>query len=372
VGFFSATFLWLLEMLRYYDKTKLRILGYNNSMMEVFTMQPVKSKSKKSSNNNPLTLNTFGLVDMNESYRIYKQLYSDSMVDLATYSNLFKFATMLREGGKINDAIDRNSIDFNGMVNTMTLQKATGTAKNYRVGLKRWYKYIESIYGLNANPLNVSNQVCIEYSSWLKNQGYKNNTIRSSIDLIKCVYSFIEKSCNVKSPFELVKKPKQEPTVIIVPTNVEINKIIKGCKNNQLLSVIAKMCRKYGYRIGFIHRLTLLGNNRIHFYSKGKWYNRKIEPVDYRLLKSLDYHTNTEKIVSSSAINNLCQSFRRICKKLYDNGSVKNLYHIHHLRHKYAVDLYGSTKDIHYTSAMLGHHSTSITEGYLRSLSFDL
>jgi site-specific recombinase XerD len=329
-----------------------------------------KQKRNKSSSNDVLNLSR--LVDMNESYRVYNQLYADSMVDYATYSNLLRFASMLREGERINNAIDRNSVDFNGMVETMIQQKTSGTAKNYRVGLKRWYRYIQSVYGLNVNPLNVSNQVCMEYSNWLINKGYKNNTVRSSIDLVRSVYTFIEKSCNIKSPFELVKKPKQEPTVVVIPTNTEVNKIVKGCKNKQLLSVVVRLCRKYGYRVGFIQRLTLLGNNRIRFYSKGNWYNRKIESTDYQLLRTLGYHTNTEKLVSSSTINNLCQSFKRICKVLYDNGSIRNPYHIHHLRHKYGVDLYGSTKDIHYTSAMLGHHSTSITEIYLRSLSIDL
>jgi site-specific recombinase XerD len=329
-----------------------------------------KRKSKKTLSKNSLTLNTFGLVDMNEMSRIHRQLYPD--VDLGTFSNIFKLAIMTREGERINDAIDRNSIDWDSMVDTMIRQKTNGTASNYRVCLKRWYKYIQSVYGLNAKPLNVSNQVCMEYSNWLKNKGYKNNTIRSSIDLVRAVYTFIEKSCNVKSPFELVRKPKQEPSVIVIPSRVEINKIVNACKNNQLLSVVVRLCRKYGYRVGFIQRLTLLGNNRIRFYSKGNWFNRKIESADYRLLRNLGYRVNTESVLSNAVINGLSQSFKRVCKMLRVDGSIKNEYHIHHLRHKYAVDLYNNTKDIHYTSAMLGHHSTSITEIYLRSLSIDL
>jgi integrase len=300
---------------------------------------------------------------------------TDIVVEFLNDFEYHKYATKIREAEKINEKIYLQEGNYLKRFETFLKTKNPSTARNYKICSNRWIDFISNTKGLK--PLDyflVNIDDVIGFTSYLLE--YKKlsiNSVRCSIDCMKAFYGFVEKTTNgkIKNIFKFAVKPKQGNNIVHIPTDKEI-KIITNAITDKNLLVIVKLICKYGYRIGFFERLTLLENNSIKFYSKGKWFVRKIDKTDLRMLLSIGYEIGAECNNGLQAVNTLSHKFRRLCADLNKNGSIKHCYHIHELRHKFAIDTYKNTLDIHYVSHCLGHSSIAITEIYLRGLNVDI
>jgi site-specific recombinase XerD len=310
-----------------------------------------------------------------EADSMYDNLYEGSNVDRILFKKFAEYATLQREADKINEIKYLQNGNYLKRFETFLKTKYPSTARNYKICSNRWIDFISNVKGLKVQDyFLVDVNDVIGFNTYLLE--YKKlsiNSVRCTIDCMKSFYGFVEKTTNgkIKNIFKFAVKPKQENSVVNIPTNKEIKIITNAIKDKNLLVAVKMIC-KYGYRIGFFEHLTLLENNKIRFYSKGKWFVRKIDRTDLRMLVGIGYKIGVECNTGGQSVNTLSHKFRRLCVELNKKGSINHCYHIHELRHKFAVDTYKDTLDIHYVSHCLGHSSIAITEIYLRGLNVDI
>ena len=121
--------------------------------------------------------------------------------------------------------------------------------------------------------------------------------------------------------------------------------------------IIIQLLAASGLRCGAIHTIKKEGD-ALSYYSKGKRGKFPFSELPAALLpliKGMDFTGWTPARIA--------RTLQRYCIAC---GLVE--YSPHDFRHRFSVDYYGRTKDIHALKVLLNHNSVTVTERYLAAL----
>ena len=262
------------------------------------------------------------------------------------------------------------------------------TKRNFKYNLNLFIKYLKS---KRKSILDVNAKLVDKYVASLKDKGnLSNSTIRQRIASCSSFWSSLERWEIVnRNPFKGVKNlPKKEISVKQsdeIPTNDELDLLevyarelaqstgigshtkIQGGK--KALCTI-KCLRETGLRIGALQNLKIDTNGYYQARSKGSIAQGRISNellnifIQFGLSKKEPF-----KDYSSSAFQ---MWLWRALTSPEMRDKIKRIFSCHSIRHRFSIDFYNETKDVHELSKRLGHSSLLVTTAYLSGLQSEL
>jgi|GEM_PF-3090341 len=240
--------------------------------------------------------------------------------------------------------------------------------------------------------LDVDSLVVTKYITYLNGQKVlSDNTIRQRIASLSSFYSDLELwEIVIKNPFKRAKGvPKKKIAVKKseqIPTNDDLDMLEKYAleqinqgetiggrgsdkkiKGNILAYCTLKVLRKTGLRVGALNNMKIETNGNYSAVSKGNNVYGELDDEFLSLFKQYNLSQNkpfagyTEK------------AFSMWLWRTQSSGELKSLfknkkYGSHSIRHRFSIDFYNETKDVHELQQRLGHSSLLVTTAYLAGL----
>ncbi len=246
---------------------------------------------------------------------------------------------------------------------------------------------------LNGKSLvDVNANVADQYASFLINdKSISDNTKRQRIAACSSFFSIIERWEVVpKNPFKGIKGlPRKRITIKqadSIPSNEELDILEKyvireidtatgkGSTNkkrgNTLALCALKVLRATGLRIGALQNIVIDANGHYKAKSKGSIAQGRLEKSFLDTLE--DWGLSIKKPFESYTANNFSVWLHRILSTQELSEKIPHKFSPHTIRHRFSIDFYIRTKDIHALSKRLGHSSLLVTTAYLSGLESEI
>jgi len=246
----------------------------------------------------------------------------------------------------------------------------------------------------------------VEYSFWLKKQGYAKSTILSRVKLIK---QMIKRGANLNDP-ESVKETiakqgtwsegrkelavecysnylifvggtwqppryKRVSKLPFIPTETELDQLIAGC--GQKTGTFLQLLKETGARCGEAWNIDWIdidtANNTIRLKPE-KHSNPRILKISRRLIERLvELPKKSKKVFGGTQLRTMRRTFQYSRKKIAGLTKNPRILRItfHTFRHWKATMEYHKTKDILHVMKMLGHKNIKNTLVYTQLINFN-
>ncbi len=237
--------------------------------------------------------------------------------------------------------------------------------------------------------IDVNSQLVDKYISYLNSdKKLSNNTKRQRLASPSSFYSDLTRWGIVSmNPFKgargLPKKQIAIKEAEQIPSNDELDLIenyalkqieeaqhktgrgqFKKLNGNIKALCALRILRKYGLRVGSLDTLKIDRDGNFKATSKGKEIHGHFDEDAITLL--LTYNLTGKEPFRDYSGNAFSMWLWRIQDEM--GGKLKTKYSPHSIRHRFAIDFYNRTKDIHQLSVILGHTSVLVTSSYLSGL----
>lgn len=283
---------------------------------------------------------------------------------------------------ELQDRVKASKVDIETRFEEFIQDKAENTQAIYR---KAWQHYRDYCSGKGIDPLFVKAREADSYVRFLNASQMSKSTVRMYMSAISAFYSMLERWEDVSTnPFRGARRPKNETPVPQVPTDGEIETMIrdqeatlnsegrganKRIEAARLLLPAIHIMSRYGLRAGALPTLEIKRSGEFTARSKGKQITGTFDPETLELLKRLDLGNRPFEGIGESTIRG---AMRNLCTRLKDAGSLEAVYSPHDLRHHFATRFYReSGNDLISTMRALNHTSVQTTQNYLRTLGID-
>jgi len=259
------------------------------------------------------------------------------------------------------------------------------TVRSFRKNLSFFLSWLNCKSIIDVDPLTVDKYIAFINTD----KTLSNNTRRQRIAACSSFFSDLERWGVIdKNPFQrakgVPKKTLLTKSYDSIPTNEELDHIerfaliqIKKASdggrgtNKKLAGGIFALCtlkilRMYGLRVGALKTLKIDRNGNFKAFSKGKEVYGKFNEDILNLLDS--YGLSRREPFRDYSEAAFSMWLWRAQKSDELAGMFKTKFSPHSIRHRFSIDFYKRTKDVHELSRRLGHSSLLVTTSYLSGL----
>jgi len=219
-----------------------------------------------------------------------------------------------------------------------------------------------------------------EYLAWLREQGYKKNTINRKLAAVRGYFAFlVKREILVQDPLLVVHTPKQEKRLPDFLTEAEVRTLLEGIEADGPLGqrdrALLEVVYSSGVRVSELVGLNLadldLARRQMLVRGKGRKEryvllgSKAVEAVQNYLAggRRLLERQPTEALFLNRFGNRLSD---RAVRNIVDKHMVNLAKHIspHTLRHSFATHLLNHGADLRAVQELLGHVQLSTTQIY--------
>jgi integrase len=189
-----------------------------------------------------------------------------------------------------------------------------------------------------------------------------------------------------RNPFKGIKGlPKKKISIKqadAIPSNAELDILEahtlqqiqsakgKGSTNkrrgNTLALCALKVLRDTNLRVGALQNLIIDNNGYYKAKSKGSIAQGRLDENILNTIKH--FGLSAKRPFKSYTANNFSVWLYRTLNSTKMREKIANRFSSHSIRHKFSIDFYNETKDVHALSKRLGHSSLLVTTAYLSGL----
>lgn len=236
------------------------------------------------------------------------------------------------------------------------------TVSTYISCLEKFYTF------LNYNDTAINDDSIKDYMLYLIKKNYSRSSQNQHINAIKF---YLEKVLNNERKVYHIKRPRNERTLPIVLSKVEVQVILSKVKNLKHKAMLSLLYSS-GLRIGELLAVKIndIDSSRMLLHVKnGKGAKDRMVPLAenvlqllrqyYKIYKPIGYLFNGQGNHQYSPI-----SVRNVLKRAVYASNIKKKVTPHTLRHSYATHLLEAGIDLRYIQVILGHSSSRTTELY--------
>jgi hypothetical protein len=219
---------------------------------------------------------------------------------------------------------------FKELERFLAVKVSAATRNNYRNAIDQFVKWCEDN---SVKPLLVTPSDVDRYQGFLSDNGYANTSMRVKICGVSSFYTYLLYRHSKVFKINPFGKRKLPPDICKKPKRYITDKDITAMKNEYRrigrldMVCVVDLLTKYGFRVGCFSTMTIDGNGRYSFVSKGKTTEGKFTKQEYnRIIKYrvLD--------VSYETLKNITKEYAH---KLYLVGKVSCDFSIHDYRRYY-------------------------------------
>lgn len=296
-----------------------------------------------------------------------------TQAELLQIAKLVKVDELKKE---LKNEIRQEKIDITERLKTFLNQKAKSinTRYIYKKAIGHFFDYTKRN---NIHPLVIKAYDVDLYLNFLNTENYSANSKRLYIAAISSFYSSLNRWGDVDFNYfnGAVIPAREVRQKIEVPSDHDIEYIKqefeedykatgRGATNkirsSKIMSILIEVMEITGIRVGALNTLKFCEDGDFSGFSKGREIHGQVDLELYKKIKK------SKMDFSKLKTHTIKDNFFRKIKKIYD----KKKYTCHSYRHYFAVKLYTETRDIYLVKEKLGHSTITVTENYLRSLSY--
>ena len=260
--------------------------------------------------------------------------------------------------------IKADSTDINYYIDTwIKTKRSKYTRIFYAREIKAFREWCDSI---GRNPILCTAHDVDNYIIFL-GQKYKNNSVRQKIWICSSFYSALSRYGVIQSnPFNNCPIPRKEYKKAregsFVMTAGELLTItVEARQSAPWLIPVIFFLSTYGLRIGALFTVEI---EKKYFTVVEKGNRQRRIPLLPGSKKVISGNKPFEKLVRIT----VQVAIKRITKRLFMSGKIRQAYSCHDFRHYFAAELYKSTRDIVGVKNALGHSSLATTDIYLQGI----
>ena len=294
---------------------------------------------------------------------------SPQLIDLtpAQLEHLAQVVVLANLRDELKRLADLSRIDCEAEMKTFLLTVSkTGSWRTIEAYIYGIAKLDEWAWRQGLVILELNARHADDYIYDLRARGDAPATIRLAVAGVSSFFSFLERRFEVvRNPFRGTKaRPANIPRrELLIPTKPELDAMLDAAE--PVLAAAMTCMSERGFRIGALPTLVIEGD-RFHGRSKGKEiYGHMPGSVleAFGLAK-----LNPRRPFGGMDSRRLSERIRLLAQRLAKLGRVRAAFSAHDLRHYFAVTEYQKTPDLYRLKGLLGHHSVSVTERYLRTI----
>lgn len=258
------------------------------------------------------------------------------------------------------------------------------TIRGYKGNCSRFIEFVSGEFGI-VEHYEVMPQHAKAYIKLLQMKGRSPVYINTILKNIRSMFQYAtDEGYLPRNPFEKVKWLKEEKTVLVVPTDKEVAKMLNAFRGAKLLDIrdatIIAMLVDTGIRCAELINLTqadIIGGSIL---INGKGRKQRFVPLSplmqkqllkYTRVKELHYKdvpAKSDKLFLSSRGKTLTtEAVERVVRRAGYIAGVNEKVRMspHTLRHYFAIKMLDNGIDIYSLARLLGHNNIRTTQRYL-------
>jgi integrase/recombinase XerD len=271
---------------------------------------------------------------------------------------------------KSQNILSTTKLQQDNLIDIWLSNKKLSTQKTYRSCIKQFFRITEL-----TNYLQISYLQITTFEHWLRVNGYKENTIRLKLNVVKSLIGFLNKQNLLPDPQQVnlmkdYQTPKEEPPLHErILSETEFTKLLEAASVHRRDYLILITTAVLGLRASELVGLKYedIRENYISIRGKGgknrtlivpEWLLEEVSSISGKINKGYIFKSINNKKLSP-------MDCHRIIKKYVKKANLNERISFHWLRHFHAVEALKAGCSLEVLQQGLGHSSLNTTQRYL-------
>lgn len=256
------------------------------------------------------------------------------------------------------------------------LDKSSCTVNSYELAIRKFFEF------LNINAFedikNITPNDCRKFQAYIVTSGSKKSSANQYVRALKAFFNFLLENESIdRNPFNVVKFLKQEKTIPVFLSEVEISTMVNACEKVDDLPILALLLTT-GLRRNELVTLKLSDIVDGHILVNGKGSKQRNLPLQDQVIsvlnKYIEYRNNkySDKVeylfVSKMGCGYSGEAIRLRIQTIGKRAGIPQerleKIHVHSMRHTFCANMIDSGAEMRVIQGSMGHSNIKTTQIY--------